>query len=308
MTPEAPFILSTDGTQYPILLPDAETDYIQGQIVASGEPYEHEMLTALGATIGKGDLVLDIGANIGNHTLWLAHVAGAQVWAFEPNEGLSAALRGSVDAGGLQDRVRVLNCAVGRERGSGTLVTVDETNLGGNRMDTSHAGDVRVVTLDDLDMPHVSAMKIDVEGMELEVLAGSMRIVERDRPHLFIEAMDTPAFEAITAVLEPLGYTCAATYNATPTHHFAPEMNDVAVLRARVHSLVSESQSFKSDYLRTRKDLVATSFKYRHLVEKNEALTKRVRRLRRRLRDLEAGVAGRPMAPLRFLKRLIRRP
>lgn len=61
------------------------------------------------------------------------------------------------------------------------------------------------MAVDALDLPRVDLMKIDVEGMETEVLAGAAQTVARHLPVLQIEILKTD-HDAVRAVLEPLGY------------------------------------------------------------------------------------------------------
>ena len=60
-------VLKDDGLQYEIVLPDADKDHIQRMIFETGKPYELDMLRNMRSRIAEGDLVLDIGANVGNH-------------------------------------------------------------------------------------------------------------------------------------------------------------------------------------------------------------------------------------------------
>ncbi|MFN3767598.1 MAG: glycosyltransferase [Ectopseudomonas guguanensis] len=99
--------LSLDGASYSIYLPDAESDYIQGRIVTDQQPYELEMLRDMAARLQPGDLVLDIGANIGNHSLYLASVAGCQVYAFSFQPENCSALVESVESNQLVGLVEV---------------------------------------------------------------------------------------------------------------------------------------------------------------------------------------------------------
>ena len=69
--------LNEQEVSYRIVLPNRETDYIQKGIVESQHPYELEMLEDMASRLQPGDRVLDVGANIGNHTMYLAAVAGA---------------------------------------------------------------------------------------------------------------------------------------------------------------------------------------------------------------------------------------
>ena len=105
--------ITVHGTRYDVVVPHAENDYIQNLLFTSGEPYEREMLEAISHVVGPGDLVLDIGANVGNHTLYLAAVCGCDVVAYEPNRELTAAIDQSLQLDGLQDRVTVRSAAVG---------------------------------------------------------------------------------------------------------------------------------------------------------------------------------------------------
>lgn len=62
--------------------------------------------------------------------------------------------------------------------------------LGATRLVPDAAGSVPVRRLDDLAVGPVDLLKIDVEGMEMAVLAGAETTIARDRPFLFIEILD----------------------------------------------------------------------------------------------------------------------
>jgi FkbM family methyltransferase len=265
------------GGRYEIALTDPDTDYIQRRISSTGEPYEPDLLAAIASVVDRDDLVLDVGANIGNHTLWLAHAAGARVWAFEPNNDLVGALEQSVQLGSLQGRVTVFHAALSSSSRSGKLVVVDGKNLGSYRIDVAQPGDIKVLTLDDIDVPRVRAMKVDVEGMELEVLRGASSVIERDRPHLFVETADVASFRQVAGFLEPFGYTCLATYNATPTHHVAPGMDDPKELRGRIHELVIESRVHELNFAESRRQFHEASDKYRELTQHVSDRTEKMR-------------------------------
>lgn len=212
-----------DGTKYWLSLPDAEQDYIQKTIASTQRPYEEAMLVDMADVVEPGDLVLDIGANCGNHTLYLACVAGAQVHAFEPDSELCAAISTSVSANGVEPRVTVHQVGVGDSDGFGRLVQTAENNRGAQRLQrvANDEQATKIIRLDDLlfDEP-VRAMKIDVEGMELDVLKGAKNLIARDHPELYIECQTRPEFERIHGLLVQLNYRYLSTFNATPTHRF----------------------------------------------------------------------------------------
>lgn len=226
---QSKFVIKSDDCQYSLVLPDWETDYIQGMLAENAAPYELAMLQAMGSILHKDDLVLDVGANIGNHTLYLAVVAGCRVIAFEPNPVLSSPLQESIVINGLEGRVSLICKGVGATEGKGIFSDLNPSNLGGqaltliNEADQSDDDALDVVPLDSMKFDcQVKAIKVDVEGMELDVLEGAKHLIETDRPHLFIESQNQQQFHAIHAFLESWGYVYWRTFNATPTNWFLP--------------------------------------------------------------------------------------
>src|SRR5690554_2715511 len=104
--------ISVDGVEYTIQLPHADSDYIQGKIKKEKAPYELSMLRDMASRVEPGSLVVDVGANIGNHALYLAAVKGCKVYAFEPNVELCDGLRKSIRDNEFQDLIFVHQCGV----------------------------------------------------------------------------------------------------------------------------------------------------------------------------------------------------
>jgi FkbM family methyltransferase len=187
------------------------------------------MLQAMGSFLREGDLVVDVGANIGNHTLYLAMVVGCRVIAFEPNPLLLVPLNKTIALNDIEDRVSLVSKGVGAAEARGVFSNLNPTNLGAQSITlidqinkTDHES-VEVIPLDGIAFEGpVKALKIDVEGMELDVLQGAMHLIENNRPHLFIESHDEEQFVAVHAALEQWGYVYWRTFNATPTNWFVP--------------------------------------------------------------------------------------
>jgi FkbM family methyltransferase len=160
----------------------------------------------LSQIIRSGMTILDVGANIGLLTLPFARLVrpGGRVIAFEPQRIVYQILCGNLALNAI-DNVFAHNSAVGRQGGSIALSPTDYTqvgNFGGVAVGASFAGEtVPLVTIDSLALPSCEFMKIDVEGMELDVLAGAGNTLQRFRPRLFVEN-DRP--EKSAALIEHL--------------------------------------------------------------------------------------------------------
>jgi FkbM family methyltransferase len=157
-----------------------------------------------------GDVALDIGANLGAHTLPLAKLVGpgGAVHAFEPQRILFQILCGDVALNELGN-VRALPFALGRVPGSTKVPALDYrgvNNFGGIPLGVAHGEDVTVVTLDQLGLARVCLIKIDVEGMELDVLTGARATLARCRPMLYVENDRADKAEALVARLTADGY------------------------------------------------------------------------------------------------------
>lgn len=273
--------VEVDGTTYSIALPYAESDYIQRTIFDERKPYELEMLRAMRGCLSENDLVLDVGANIGNHTLYLAAVAGVEVVAYEPDRRLTDALSHSILENGLEDKVTVRQVAVAEAPGE--LVLVDDVagNLGGQHVVADAEADgvrVEVVRLDD-EIPerHVAAVKIDVEGYEENVLDGALALLERDRPDLWIECLNSDHYRAISERIRPLGYRVDGVFNASPTYRFVHDSDPSAeVFTATMDQIVERFYADHAAYLSTRESLLTANEKYRTVTKQYGELRDRM--------------------------------
>ena len=213
--------LEQEGRSYGIFLPDPD-DHIQKGIRRTGEPYELEMLRDMRMRLAPGDLVLDVGANVGNHALYLAAVAGARVIAFEPNEHLAEALEASVARNTLEDWIQVSAAGLGASAGTAGFARSVPDNLGAQTL-VLGKGEITVTTLDSLGIEGPArAIKIDVEGMEIDVLRGGVDLIDRDRPVLYVESHSEACFREVAHFVREHGYTYWETFNTTPTHLFLP--------------------------------------------------------------------------------------
>jgi len=169
---------------------------------------ELDILTPL---LRPGRTVLDIGAFIGSHTVYFAQQVGprGRVYAFEPQRHAFQMLCGNVALNALTN-VTCLPYVVGKETGVRRLGELSQTvaeNFGGTQALVVPAGEpTRTIRVDDLELSRCDVMKIDVEGMELEVLTGAARTIERFKPMIYCENNRTDRSAQILGELTRQGY------------------------------------------------------------------------------------------------------
>jgi FkbM family methyltransferase len=199
-------------------------DHIARTIEQTNAFYEAEMLADLRSRLFFPACAVDVGAHVGNHTLYLSLMLGVPTIAFEPNPVAHALLEANVNENGVRSICRLRHVAIGSEVGRVAVQAAAETNTGMARVCSDVAGEVPLVRLDDElgAEPRVDVIKIDVEGWELKVLQGSQVTIARHRPLLYIEIME-PEFQKVHTYLGASGYLCWKRFNATPTFLFLPQ-------------------------------------------------------------------------------------
>jgi FkbM family methyltransferase len=151
---------------------------------------ENELLQSL---VGPGQVFIDVGANIGTVTIPLARRVGptGMVWAIEPQRQVFTLLCANIALNDLT-QVKPLFAALGGKAGTAHIAGPDQglqANLGAVRLNTPDAAEeVSVLTLDAFRIASCALIKIDVEGMELQVLSGAIETIERFRPVVYFEA------------------------------------------------------------------------------------------------------------------------
>lgn len=141
--------------------------------------------------VGPGDTVVDVGANVGTVTLFLAQAIGdgGRVHAFEPQQEIFHCLKNNVEMNGHR-HVMCLNAAAGARDGTIEAPIVDygaEGNFGAFSFVGQGPGEIEVRTVDGLGLDRCRLIKIDVEGMEQEVLEGAEATIRRFKPVVYTE-------------------------------------------------------------------------------------------------------------------------
>jgi FkbM family methyltransferase len=195
---------------YRILVSPAEN---LGYLLGTAEPHLQRTIRQY---VARGDVVYDIGANMGYVSLSLAKRVGerGRVIAFEPVPRNVDLLRRNIEENKLTN-VELLavaasdNCGEAVIRIAESLSTASLIWHGDNPSAVELV--IKTVVIDDLvgtgELPEPNFVKIDVEGAEGQVLQGMRRTLGNARPVLFVECSDAGR-ETAWRLLSDLGYRC----------------------------------------------------------------------------------------------------
>jgi FkbM family methyltransferase len=196
-----------------------EEDLITSQLRRFGA-YQRSNLAALQSLLRLGDHVIDIGAHVGTQTIPFARIVGqtGHVVAFEPILEHFALLKRNIEDNGLGGIAEPIRAAVANSGGPLGIVRVAH-NSGGTRLrhDATSSDRILSVTLDEWwegardRLPSIELLKIDVEGMELDVLRSATALIEHCRPIVAFEVIRWPEefradFEDLDEFLGARGY------------------------------------------------------------------------------------------------------
>jgi FkbM family methyltransferase len=196
---------------------NVDTTYpIEGTIWLSGV-YDIRTTRFLQKVIRPNDVFLDVGANCGALTFVAANaVETGKIYAFEPGAIVCQRLKANLQLNPqLKEVVEVFPLGLGKQRAQ--LFYSEDPNYRGNAALSSTEGIVvEVISLDEwVEMNHIptiNMIKIDVEGMEYEVLLGSKNVLKRDHPILYFETLPlffenkSYSIETLYQFLRDLGY------------------------------------------------------------------------------------------------------
>lgn len=145
-----------------------------------------------------GDIVLDVGSNIGFYLLNFSFrvLPGGRVFGFEPHPVSYKKLQTNLSAG-INKNITVSHMALGDTSGFVEPYIVRESNLGMNRVKVTSEQNSNRVPLTTLDLfvaenglSQVNVIKIDVEGFEEYVLRGALQTIRKFKPIMHIEIDD----------------------------------------------------------------------------------------------------------------------
>lgn len=169
-----------------------DNDEMVRQMVLSKNFYEHGYLRYIERNSAelferKNLVMVDIGANIGNHSIFFSKILKAKVWSYEPYKKAYKALVKNLELNGIMNAnpknfgISDISSKIGVKKEVGHMLGSTEWS------EESTKDSIRCEPLDDIISEPVDLIKIDVEGMEMRVLDGAERIIDEFSPVIMIE-------------------------------------------------------------------------------------------------------------------------
>jgi FkbM family methyltransferase len=211
------------------------TDVHVGHALDTYGEYAEGELELLGALLKPGDVAIDVGANVGTHAVVLAQRVGpgGAVLAFEPQRVLHQVLTTNATLNGIT-WLRAVHAAVGASSGAIDVPPIDYAqrgDFGGLQLGNwAHGEQVTVITLDSLALKRCALIKVDVRGMEAQVLEGAGALIAATKPVLYLAHDHAPV---VIERLQGFGYQC--------WWHFSPSFrpdNFAGVKHDELHGLI----------------------------------------------------------------------
>jgi len=190
--------------------------------------YEPELQNALERFIRPGDVVYDVGANIGYISLIAACCSGGErhVYSFEAVPDNFQRLSYNITLNHLEVRVSAIHSAVVDRSGSVAFHMHPSGAMGkaegslGRQADYVGQVEVPALALDDFIFiqgnPPPRLVKLDIEGGEGMALAGMVRTLEEIRPIFLIELHGEQATKAVWQILKEKGYSLHQLHKGNP--------------------------------------------------------------------------------------------
>jgi FkbM family methyltransferase len=176
-------------------------DAVIGQSIKNTGAWAPKDLDLFQKLINPGNVVFDIGANIGHHTVFFSSLVGEEgrVFAFEPQQEIFRFASANLALNGCRNTT-LMQCCLGDEVGKVQMapISYEETNNFGalsvaSSKHPSGGEEVPVQTLDGLisegtiEISRIDFIKIDVQSFELFVLKGAEQSIMRFKPKIFLE-------------------------------------------------------------------------------------------------------------------------
>ncbi len=198
-------------------------DSIFDRIATEQTFYEHQLLEKAQSLNLEG-VYIDIGANIGNHSVYFNRFCNAtKVYSFEIDEAIFSILKRNMEQNCKDGTYHLSDIGILDKKGFVDLSDTNHLNAGMTKIVNVEGTHREVDTLDNVmqGVDNIALIKMDVEGFELDIIRGAQHILETQSPVIFAELATKAEFKNFKQAVAQFGYaTDMVNYAATPTYLF----------------------------------------------------------------------------------------
>ncbi len=201
-------VFTRNGRIYDIASHSSD-DLVLGKIRDSGNFHDFSLLDAISCLPFADGMFLDVGAAIGNSSLYFAGELNRNVMSFEMDDMNFRALQRNVVRNTLTDRIRCFHTAIGDRAGYACFRRQAGNSDGTTQVSFSqqHDGKIAQICLDEIQFTEsVSCIRIDVGGREDAIVRGALKTISLFKPILIIKVEDGAGFNAIWRFLKDYEY------------------------------------------------------------------------------------------------------
>lgn len=186
-----------------------DNDYIFSIIKNTNNFYEIEVLEKWNQYFENVKIILDVGANIGNHSIYWSQLENVnKIISFEPVPKTFKLLKQNVTANKI-NKIEIHRLALGKKDGFGIINKEDPGNLGATSLKfVEDKTDIKIVSGDAFLYNKDNAidlLKVDVEGFEINVLKGFEKTIKQYKPILWVE-ISLNNLQKVLNLLNTYGY------------------------------------------------------------------------------------------------------
>jgi FkbM family methyltransferase len=205
-------VVSGLGREFYFLL-NSEIDHIQ-RVLRRGGFYEREELELIAEHARSPRWILDVGSNIGNHAIYFAHRFNPDHLAVvEPNPEIINLLRANLGMNWHKSMdLTYVGSGLSDRAGQGESYVTVRSNIGGAKLKHTDDGKIPIYRGDDIFPTEAfDLIKIDVEGMEFQVLLGMEALLNRSSGLVFLEVL-LPNIDRAISMMRDVGYEYEVSY------------------------------------------------------------------------------------------------
>lgn len=187
--------------------------------IKKGRFYESNFLKYI-AKQNLGGVYIDVGANIGNHSVFFGLFTSAdRVISFEPHPDIFKILQKNIKSNRLQKKVSSHNAALGEKTGKCALQIAPSDEIGGAMV--VKGDEIDQWKLDRFVDEKITLIKVDVEGHEEFVIKGADKVLTKHKPELFLELTNKTQYKTVYNIISKYGYEPIGAFNNSATYHFS---------------------------------------------------------------------------------------